>query len=67
MGQVVGVDTAAGVATMPDDLLIAQWQFVQDAVDETICRKLRTVEANLSNGRRGCDDAAIILLDPLSD
>lgn len=67
MGQVVGVDTVAGMATMSDDLLIAQWQFVQDAVDKAIGRKLRSVEANLPNGCRGCDDAAIVLFDPLSD
>lgn len=67
MGHVIGIDAATGVATMPDDLLIAQWQFVQDAVDKTIRRKLRTVEANLPDRRRGCDDAAIFLLDPLSD
>ena len=62
VGHVVRVDAPAVVAEVSDHFLTAQWQLVQDAVDEPICRVLVTCEPHLSDGLSSCRDASIRLL-----
>lgn len=49
MRHMFRIQTATVMATVPDHLLIAQWQFVQDTVNEPICGILRAVETHLSD------------------
>jgi hypothetical protein len=56
--EVRGVDTAAVMTTMANDLVEAGGAVVQSAVDETVSCVLFTLEAYLSDGVGVRNDAA---------
>jgi hypothetical protein len=62
VGHVVRVDASTVMATVSDHFLTAQWQLVEDTVNEPVGGVLVTCEPHLPDGLRFCRDASILLL-----